>query len=73
MRQTCLDILMGELRLDECTGQEGYFTAILLTIFKPHFLSEELKRHVDLELFITIYYIHANCTTTTIPVQEVSG
>ena len=25
MRQTCLDILMGELRLDECTGQEGYF------------------------------------------------
>jgi hypothetical protein len=26
MRQTCLDILMGEFRLGECTGQEGYFT-----------------------------------------------
>ena len=39
-------------------------TAVLLIIFKTRFLSEELKRHVDLELFIIIYYVHVNYAIT---------
>jgi hypothetical protein len=38
--------------------------AISETIFKIVFLSEELKQRVDLELFTTIYYAHANYVTT---------